>query len=175
MLTDHNNYYALRYYNLCKYTTIRNSQKGIIVVKNDSKTTLISLEKMKMNKAVFLDRDGVINRSLIIEGKPIAPNHLKDFEIFDYVKDALSLLKQNDFLTIVITNQPDVGRNKIPQKNIDEIHEHLKSKVSLDEIYVCWFSNTNVNVFIIYDIRCNGYIYKHDGFVWSYYGIGYAG
>ena len=61
-------------------------------------------------KAVFLDRDGVINRAVVRNRKPYPPNTLQDLEILPDVPEALNLLKESGFLLIVVTNQPDVGR-----------------------------------------------------------------
>ena len=60
-------------------------------------------------RAVFLDRDGVINRALVRERKPYAPRHLREFRLLPGVGDAVTRLKSVGFLIIVVTNQPDVG------------------------------------------------------------------
>ena len=62
------------------------------------------------HKAVFLDRDGVINRSLVKQGKPYPPATIDELEILPGVDEALSSLKKEGFLLIVVTNQPDVAR-----------------------------------------------------------------
>ena len=69
----------------------------------------------KPSKAFFLDRDGVINKSSIINGKPVAPTKLADFKIIKDVKKSFIYLKEKGFLTIIISNQPDI--KKIIQKN----------------------------------------------------------
>ena len=61
-------------------------------------------------KAVFLDRDGVINRALIRDGLPYPPNSLDELEILPGIPESLRILKESGFLLIVVTNQPDVGR-----------------------------------------------------------------
>ena len=65
-----------------------------------------------MRKAVFLDRDGVLNKAIVKLGKPYPPENLNELEIIRGVKEAVLLLKQHDFLLIVVTNQPDVARGK---------------------------------------------------------------
>ena len=62
------------------------------------------------NKAVFLDRDGVINKAIVIDGKPYPPSTIKEVEILPGVQDGISLLKWNGYKIFVITNQPDVAR-----------------------------------------------------------------
>ena len=69
-----------------------------------------------MNKAVFLDRDGVINKPMIIDGKSYAPRLLKDFKIFPKVKSDVKKLKNRGFKVFVITNQPDIGNKLLKKK-----------------------------------------------------------
>ena len=90
------------------------------------------------NKAVFLDRDGVINRALVRNRKPYPPNTLQDLEILPDVTAALNLLKERGLLLIVVTNQPDVGRGTQKQETIEEMHTYLVNKLPLDDIFVWW-------------------------------------
>ena len=90
-----------------------------------------------MNKAVFLDRDGVINKPMIIDGKSYAPRLLKDFKIFPKVKSDVKKLKNRGFKVFVITNQPDIGNKLIKKKTLNEMHRFLKAKVPVDKIYFC--------------------------------------
>ena len=62
------------------------------------------------NRAVFLDRDGVINRAFVKNGKPYPPKSIDDLEILAGTSTTLCQLKEAGFLLIVVTNQPDVGR-----------------------------------------------------------------
>ena len=61
-------------------------------------------------RAVFLDRDGVINRSVIRDGMPYPPSSVAEVEVMPGVSDALEKLKDKGFLLICVTNQPDVAR-----------------------------------------------------------------
>ena len=78
-----------------------------------------------LRRAVFLDRDGVINRALIREGKPYPAASVREFEILPGVEEACGKLKQAGFLLVVATNQPDVGRGTIRRENVEAIHAHL--------------------------------------------------
>ena len=91
-----------------------------------------------MRRAVFLDRDGVINRSLIRDGKPYAPLTLADVEIVPGVPDALQQLRDAGFLLIVVTNQPDVVRRQASRREIDAIHAHMRQTLPIDDIRVCY-------------------------------------
>ena len=94
--------------------------------------------RLLSDKAVFLDRDGVINRAVVRNRKPYPPNTLQDLEILPDVPEALNLLKESGFLLIVVTNQPDVGRGTQKQETGEEMHLFLKEQLPLDDIYVCW-------------------------------------
>ena len=89
-------------------------------------------------KAVFLDRDGVINRALVIDNLPYPPNSIKDLEILPEVPKSLRLLEDKGYLLLVVTNQPDVGRGIQKRETVEEIHSFLLEELPLDEIYVCW-------------------------------------
>lgn len=90
-----------------------------------------------MTKAVFLDRDGVINK----EKKDYVKN-LNEFVIFDGVSDAIKLLKKHNFLVIIITNQSAINRKILAVKMLNRIHRYLQNYLknndtSIDGIYYC--------------------------------------
>lgn len=66
-----------------------------------------------MIKAVFLDRDGVLSKTYIKNGKSFAAKNLKDFKLFCDSKESVKKLKLAGFMVIVVTNQPDVGKKII--------------------------------------------------------------
>jgi D-glycero-D-manno-heptose 1,7-bisphosphate phosphatase len=88
-------------------------------------------------KAVFLDRDGVLVRSEVRSGKPIAPTRSADFKVFDEAPPAVTRLKALGFLTIVATNQPDLATGKMARSELDAMHAILKNRMPLDDILVC--------------------------------------
>jgi D-glycero-D-manno-heptose 1,7-bisphosphate phosphatase len=89
-------------------------------------------------RAVFLDRDGVINRATVRDGKPYPPDTLDELEVLDGVPDALSKLRQAGFRLIVVTNQPDVARGAQTRETIEAMHELLASSLAVDEIVACY-------------------------------------
>ena len=89
------------------------------------------------NRAVFLDRDGVINRALVREGKPYPPSTVAELEVLPGVPEALQVLKQAGYKLLVVTNQPDLGRGKQSQQTLDAIHQALLSRLPIDDIFVC--------------------------------------
>ena len=91
-----------------------------------------------MRRAVFLDRDGVLNRAVIRKGKPYPPSGVEDMEILPGVPEALFALKASGFLLVVVTNQPDVARGKTPQALVESMNARLKSELPLDEVLCCF-------------------------------------
>lgn len=89
------------------------------------------------NKAVFLDRDGVLNRAFVREGKPYPPYRLAEFEILPGVGDALKIFKSLGYLTVVVTNQPDVRTGKQTLEKIEQFHRVLKQNLLIDDIRMC--------------------------------------
>jgi D-glycero-D-manno-heptose 1,7-bisphosphate phosphatase len=92
---------------------------------------------LKIRKAVFLDRDGVINRAILRDGKPYPPVDLTKLEILPGVERAIKTLHESKWLLIVVTNQPDVARGLIPLANVEEINRYLMEYLPIDEIRTC--------------------------------------
>ncbi len=95
-------------------------------------------QKSEVRRAVFLDRDGVINRSLERDSKPFAPRSLAEFQILPEVPAACAKLKAAGFLLVVATNQPDVGRGTLKQEMVEKIHAHLIKQLPIDRVEVCF-------------------------------------
>jgi len=88
-------------------------------------------------RAVFLDRDGVLNRALVRNRKPYAPRHLGEFRLLPGAADAVRELKSVGFLIIVVTNQPDVGHGLTTSQTLAAMHARLSERLLLDAILVC--------------------------------------
>lgn len=88
-------------------------------------------------RAAFLDRDGVIYRSIIREGKGYAPTTLEEVEILPGVADALDALRAAGLLIVVVTNQPDVGAGHLERDLVERMHADLRARFPIDDIRVC--------------------------------------
>jgi D-sedoheptulose 7-phosphate isomerase len=88
-------------------------------------------------RAVFLDRDGVINRAFVRDGKPFPPPTPQELEVLPGVPEALRELKGHGYELLVVTNQPDVGRGKQSREALDAMHRDLSAHLPLDDIFVC--------------------------------------
>lgn len=93
------------------------------------------------NRAIFLDRDGVINRAIICDNKPYPPKGLDDLEILPRVLEGLDRLKLAGFLLIVVTNQPDVARGTAALEDIEAINQRLAETLPIDLFQVCYHGN----------------------------------
>jgi|TARA_B100002003_G_scaffold121440_1_gene112113 D-glycero-D-manno-heptose 1,7-bisphosphate phosphatase len=91
-----------------------------------------------MKKAAFLDRDGVINRAIIKDGKPLSPNTLNELEILPGVIQSITKLKKLNFVCLVVTNQPNVSRKKIDKNSVIQMNNFLKNEIPLDDFFVCY-------------------------------------
>lgn len=95
-----------------------------------------SLKRQASKMAVFLDRDGVINKEI---------NHLsrvEDFELIDGVADAISQINAAGILAVVITNQPVVARGDLDESELKIIHNKMdtllgKKGAYIDRLYYC--------------------------------------
>ena len=92
-----------------------------------------------MQRAVFLDRDGVLNRVVVRNGKPHPPASVSEFELYEDAADGCARLKAARFLLVVITNQPDVGRGIQSREAIEAMHLKLQSALpQLDRVEICY-------------------------------------
>jgi D-glycero-D-manno-heptose 1,7-bisphosphate phosphatase len=90
-----------------------------------------------MNRAVFLDRDGVLNPPVVRLGKPYPPQTLSEFQIYPDVAEACALFRQMGFLLVVVTNQPDIGRGTQSWSVVEMMHARLREALPLDRIEIC--------------------------------------
>jgi D-glycero-D-manno-heptose 1,7-bisphosphate phosphatase len=87
---------------------------------------------------IFLDRDGVLNRAIVRNGKPYPPQTLQELEIIAGVPAALHRLRNSGYLLIVVTNQPDVARGKQLREVVEAINARLLDELPLDRIYTSY-------------------------------------
>ncbi len=90
------------------------------------------------SRAVFLDRDGVLNRAIVREGKPYPPRSLAESQILPDARDTLTALKAAGFLLIGVTNQPDVARGTQRREVVEAINAALLAALPLADILVCY-------------------------------------
>jgi len=100
-------------------------------------TASVGWNGLRRRPAVFLDRDGVINRAVIRDGRPCSPRSIEQLELLPGVGEALQALSANGYSLVVVSNQPDVARGLICREAVDAMSSWLKSSLRLDAVLVC--------------------------------------
>lgn len=90
-----------------------------------------------MRRAVFLDRDGVVNKVVIRRGEVSTPRRFEEFEFTEGIGEEVRRIKQAGYLVFVITNQPDVARGILPAAELERMSAAIRSRLTVDEIWVC--------------------------------------
>jgi D-glycero-D-manno-heptose 1,7-bisphosphate phosphatase len=98
----------------------------------------------EVKRAVFLDRDGVINRAVLRGGLPFPPESVQDLEVLPGVPEALALLRSAGFTLVVVTNQPDVARGRQTRAEVEAIHGFLTRTLPLDAVKVCYHDDPDL-------------------------------
>lgn len=87
-------------------------------------------------KIVFLDRDGVINKLVERDGRHVSPRTFDDFEILPGVRSAIKKLREDGFVVVVATNQPDISRGYMDAKELELMHKVVHA-LGVHEIRFC--------------------------------------
>lgn len=96
-----------------------------------------------VRRAVFLDRDGVLNRVSVRDGVPRPPAGVTEVEILAGVPEALALLRAHGLLLVGVTNQPDVARGTLERAAVERINQHLMSRLPLQAILTCYHDDAD--------------------------------
>ena len=100
---------------------------------------------MYKKKAIFFDRDGVVNKLVARDGGLYSPRVLKDFIFYDDIKPCIDYLIEKNFLIFIISNQPDISRGKMTIKELEKIDLVINKKLHIDEIYFSFESEFTIN------------------------------
>lgn len=107
------------------------------IVCNELNRNIPSKKNLKnKQKAIFLDRDGTLNKYVGFLKK------ISDFELIGDVSESIQLINSSEYLAIVVTNQPVIARGEVDFKELFEIHNKLETLLGLngafiDGIYFC--------------------------------------
>ena len=101
------------------------------------------MHQREQTRAVFLDRDGVLNRVIVRDGRPYPPRDLGELEILPGVADSVKSLKDAGFKLLVITNQPDVVRGTALKETVEEINSFLMKELDLDGFATCYHDDAD--------------------------------
>jgi D-glycero-D-manno-heptose 1,7-bisphosphate phosphatase len=93
--------------------------------------------------AVFLDRDGILNRAIVRNGRPYPPARLEEVEILPGISKALLRLADCGFVLIGTTNQPDVARGTQSRNTVESINKLIQYHLPIREIFVCYHDDAD--------------------------------
>lgn len=99
------------------------------------------INQKKKKRALFLDRDGVLNHLKLENGNLYSPHRIEEFKLLPKVGAAVKKAKALGLLTIMVTNQPDIERGKMTLRDLKDIHTFLLKKVPIDDIFICLHDN----------------------------------
>jgi D-glycero-D-manno-heptose 1,7-bisphosphate phosphatase len=88
--------------------------------------------------AIFLDRDGVLNRAIVRDGRPYPPASVGELVIAPDAAEALARLKSAGYRLVVVTNQPDVARGDQGREAVEAINAAIAAALPIDEVRVCY-------------------------------------
>lgn len=91
-----------------------------------------------MQRAAFLDRDGVLNRAIVRDGQPYPPQTVDELQFEPGARESVSLLRDAGFRTICVTNQPDVARGTLPRDVANDINRRVVDELGLDDLIACF-------------------------------------
>lgn len=101
------------------------------------------VNKFQSKPAVFFDRDGVITIPIRVRGKGFAPRNLEDFKFYDDSIKSLERIKSAGFISIVVSNQPDVATGLLPIKVLEEMNAILLSSLAVNDVINCQHTSEN--------------------------------
>ena len=87
---------------------------------------------------MFLDRDGVLNEAVVRNGKPFPPDSLASTTIYTDAAPSVARLRHAGFLTVVVTNQPDVAKGVQSKDAVEAINAYVSELTGVDALKVCW-------------------------------------
>lgn len=94
-------------------------------------------------RALFVDRDGVLNANFVRDGKAYAPRSFAEFRLLPGVEEALRRAKNAGFRVIVVTNQPDIANGITPRAELDAMHAWLRGHLPIDDIRICFHTDSD--------------------------------
>jgi D-glycero-D-manno-heptose 1,7-bisphosphate phosphatase len=96
-----------------------------------------------LNRAVFLDRDGVINQAPVRNGLPFSPASIAEFKWVEGIYVLSQQIISNGFDIFCVTNQPDVGRGLQELEVVEALHQMVLDELPVKKIYACYHSGAS--------------------------------
>lgn len=90
-----------------------------------------------MDRAVFFDRDGILNEVIQRDGGYYSPRDYKQFKLINIAKDITKYTHSLGFKNIVISNQPDISRGHLNKDELKKMTDFLYDELILDDVFYC--------------------------------------
>lgn len=97
-----------------------------------------------MNRAVFFDRDGVINKLIFRKGNYYSPREINNFKLYNDAKKVIKTVKEKGYLSIIISNQPDIARGLLTKTELNKMTKYLYNRLKVDDILYCMHDDPDV-------------------------------
>ena len=90
-----------------------------------------------MNRAVFFDRDGVLNKLVLRDGNYYSPRNINNFKLYSDAEKVIHDIQEKGYLAIIVSNQPDIARGYLKKSVLDEMTKKIFDKLKVDDIFYC--------------------------------------
>ena len=97
-----------------------------------------------MNRAVFFDRDGVLNNLVFRDGKYYSPRNINNFKLFNDAEKVIHTIRDKGYLAIIVSNQPDIARGYLKKSVLNEMTKEIFDKLNVDDIFYCMHDDPDV-------------------------------
>ena len=90
-----------------------------------------------MNRAVFFDRDGVLNKLVFRDGNYYSPRNIDNFQLYNDAEKVIHQIRDKGYLVLIVSNQPDIARGFLKKSVLNEMTNKIYDKLSIDDIFYC--------------------------------------
>jgi len=97
-----------------------------------------------LNRAVFFDRDGVINKLVFRDGDYYSPRNIDNFHLYNDAEKVICKIKEKGYLVLIVSNQPDIARGLLKISVLNEMTQKIYNKLNVDDIFYCMHDDPDI-------------------------------
>lgn len=90
-----------------------------------------------MKSAVFLERDGIVNRYPLGQSKPVSPTRVEEFQINPEVIPLIAKLRSMNLMIFVTTHQPMLATGDLDRRELERMHQIMRARLKIDDVLIC--------------------------------------
>jgi len=98
-----------------------------------------------LNRAVFFDRDGVLNKLVFRDGDYYSPRDMDNFQLYNDAEKVIHHIKTKGYLVLIVSNQPDIARGLLKKSVLNEMTQKIYDKLNVDDIFYCMHDDPDVD------------------------------